>query len=288
MGILKRLQSWFANWRELRRNWKDFPDVAESFKGRRVSWESGGVLQFASRRVRGLSFDGQYLFVKGSKSGIPLNEVEVVEEEDDSFPAFLVIVLMLGIGLGLNFFLRSDMPPTLKWPLFGGAALALAVIYALRANAPGKWSTWRSERQERKPTSTTSTTTEEKSGWKWSWGWTKWLWRIPVSLLLIGLLILILYGGFKFSKEWLYTHTAQEVTATRQGSRTIRVPLHRSFLVTPVREETYGFVYKSPSGRDILLVRHKDDTHLQIPSNVEKFRLVAMESDRLDFEIRFK
>ena len=44
-----------------------------------VRWESGGVVQFESRRVLGRSPDGEYVFVEGSRSGLPIKEITVVE-----------------------------------------------------------------------------------------------------------------------------------------------------------------------------------------------------------------
>jgi hypothetical protein len=47
--------------------------------GNYIQWESGGVLQFEQRRVTGLSDDGEYVFVEGTKTGLPIKEVTVVE-----------------------------------------------------------------------------------------------------------------------------------------------------------------------------------------------------------------
>lgn len=54
---------------------EELPRVAV---GSHVQWESQGVMQFPQpRRVVGLSDDGQWVFVEGSKTGLPLNEVTV-------------------------------------------------------------------------------------------------------------------------------------------------------------------------------------------------------------------
>ncbi len=44
-----------------------------------VQWESGGVLQFATpRKVTGIADAGDYVFVEGSQTGVPMSEVAVV------------------------------------------------------------------------------------------------------------------------------------------------------------------------------------------------------------------
>ena len=50
--------------------------------GDAVQWESQGALQFAQpRRVRAISEDGDWVFVDGSETGIPMNEVSVESRE---------------------------------------------------------------------------------------------------------------------------------------------------------------------------------------------------------------
>lgn len=45
-----------------------------------VQWESGGMLQFTEpRRVTRLSADGQFVFAEGSETGLPINEVKLME-----------------------------------------------------------------------------------------------------------------------------------------------------------------------------------------------------------------
>lgn len=44
-----------------------------------VKWTSGGVDQFAARKVEWISEDGSYLRVIGNNTGIPMNEIEKVE-----------------------------------------------------------------------------------------------------------------------------------------------------------------------------------------------------------------
>lgn len=54
--------------------------------GEYVQWESAGALQFADpKRVTGLSEDGLWVFVEGSKTGLPIKEVSKVDRpsEDD-------------------------------------------------------------------------------------------------------------------------------------------------------------------------------------------------------------
>ena len=49
--------------------------------GSLVQWESQGVSQFAEpRRIRHVSEDGDWVFVDGSETGIPTNEVTVIED----------------------------------------------------------------------------------------------------------------------------------------------------------------------------------------------------------------
>lgn len=45
-----------------------------------VQWESQGVIQFEARQVREVAEGGQYLFVNGSETGIPVSEVTIVSE----------------------------------------------------------------------------------------------------------------------------------------------------------------------------------------------------------------
>jgi hypothetical protein len=48
-----------------------------------VQWTPGGVLQFPEpRRVNGLSESGDYVMVDGSSTGLPINEVTVVQPVD--------------------------------------------------------------------------------------------------------------------------------------------------------------------------------------------------------------
>ncbi|MDI3384113.1 hypothetical protein ACFPPF_01000 [Xenophilus aerolatus] len=44
-----------------------------------VRWESAGVVMFDARRVLGRSPDGEYVFVEGSRTGLPLKEIAMVE-----------------------------------------------------------------------------------------------------------------------------------------------------------------------------------------------------------------
>lgn len=55
------------------------PDV-----GARIQWVSGGVAQFPEpRTVRALSADAQWVFVEGSETGIPIEEIEIFETADE-------------------------------------------------------------------------------------------------------------------------------------------------------------------------------------------------------------
>jgi hypothetical protein len=56
------------------------PPAATPGIGDRVQWESQGVLQFPEpRRIRAFSDDGQWVFVEGSSTGVPLRELTIVE-----------------------------------------------------------------------------------------------------------------------------------------------------------------------------------------------------------------
>ncbi len=55
--------------------------------GSYVQWEPNGVWQFSEpRKVTGFSDDGDYLFVEGSLTGVPLNEVTVMSEPSATVP----------------------------------------------------------------------------------------------------------------------------------------------------------------------------------------------------------
>lgn len=49
-----------------------------------VQWESGGILQFpTARRVIKFSEDGEFAHVEGSNTGLPIDELEVIERAAD-------------------------------------------------------------------------------------------------------------------------------------------------------------------------------------------------------------
>lgn len=47
--------------------------------GDTVRWESQGIVHFEDRRLLGLSDDGEWAFVEGSQTGIPMSELQTVE-----------------------------------------------------------------------------------------------------------------------------------------------------------------------------------------------------------------
>jgi hypothetical protein len=52
--------------------------------GDAVRWESGGVIQFESRRILSLSADGAFAFVEGSATGLPVKELTVTQQATQS------------------------------------------------------------------------------------------------------------------------------------------------------------------------------------------------------------
>lgn len=66
----------------------DKPSQNQIFKvkvGDYVQWESGGILQFVEpRRVNKLADNGNFVFVDGSATGIPINEVTIVQPSSAS------------------------------------------------------------------------------------------------------------------------------------------------------------------------------------------------------------
>jgi hypothetical protein len=65
----------------------DAPDADNVAIGDIVQWAPDGILQFPhGRRVRALSDDGQWAFVEGSKTGLPMAELEVLEKRQQEAP----------------------------------------------------------------------------------------------------------------------------------------------------------------------------------------------------------
>ena len=59
--------------------WAETPETSNIEVGDVVQWAPGGILQFPhGRRVRALSDDGQWAFVDGSETGLPMAELEVL------------------------------------------------------------------------------------------------------------------------------------------------------------------------------------------------------------------
>jgi hypothetical protein len=49
--------------------------------GDHVQWESNGQIQFEAKRIRGFSPDGLWAFVDGSDTGLPIEELTIVNAE---------------------------------------------------------------------------------------------------------------------------------------------------------------------------------------------------------------
>jgi hypothetical protein len=97
------------------------PTVARPKIGDAVRWESAGVVQFAARRVLGLSPDGAYAFVEGSATGIPVKEITVVEHLSSAPPASVPAampdsVAPTFVGLKQDTFTLDEGPVVLQWP----------------------------------------------------------------------------------------------------------------------------------------------------------------------------
>lgn len=82
------------------------------------------MLQFESKRVVGLSDDGQFVFVEGHQAGLPMNEVTVVEAKQHGATPAAGNIGMTGyapqaIVQGFNqdvYTLGSEGKVILQWP----------------------------------------------------------------------------------------------------------------------------------------------------------------------------
>lgn len=55
------------------------PPLPELKIGDIVKWESGGIIQFEARRITGIAETKDFVFVEGSATGIPIQEVTIME-----------------------------------------------------------------------------------------------------------------------------------------------------------------------------------------------------------------
>lgn len=97
------------------------PPPASPKVGDLVNWESGGIIQFESGRVRGVSLDGSYVFVDGSSSGLPIKEITVIAQSSQPGhqlppPAASNPVVGLSILFKQDTFTLDEGPVILQWP----------------------------------------------------------------------------------------------------------------------------------------------------------------------------
>lgn len=87
-----------------------------------VEWEAGGVLQFESKRVTSLSEEGDFAFVEGSSTGLPLNELRKVpsplDEDQRGHEAKLPPFKRVQLRPGMNneIFTLEEGEVVLQWP----------------------------------------------------------------------------------------------------------------------------------------------------------------------------
>lgn len=89
--------------------------------GSSVQWEPNGILQFTEpKRVTGFSDDKEYLFVEGSLTGIPVNEVTVMPEAAVNIPAIPPAtptpVRTAPVGSRQDTFSLDEGVAVLQWP----------------------------------------------------------------------------------------------------------------------------------------------------------------------------
>jgi len=105
--------------------------VLESFKeddderpvevGSYVQWESSGVVQFTEpKRVTGLSDDGTHAFVEGSGTGLPVDQLTVVEAPANplkgEIPPKNPFPLKPSIGVRQDLFSLAEGTVSIQWP----------------------------------------------------------------------------------------------------------------------------------------------------------------------------
>jgi hypothetical protein len=92
-----------------------------------VQWESQGMLQFRDpRRVKGFSDDGQFVFVDGSPTGMPISEITVEEPPIPAVvnqPRQLTVapvngsaITLRGVGMKQDVFSLAEGEVVLSWP----------------------------------------------------------------------------------------------------------------------------------------------------------------------------
>ncbi len=87
---------------------KAFPKVGDL-----VQWESNGVIMVESARVRGLAPAGDFVFIEGSSTGLPMKEITVVAQGSTStapLPSAPVV------GIRQDVFTLDEGTAMLQWP----------------------------------------------------------------------------------------------------------------------------------------------------------------------------
>jgi len=102
----------------------DSHEASEVKIGDFVQWESQGILQFREpKRVKGFSDDGEFVFVDGSNTGIPIAEVNI-DEASATLPRPIVDIPSRGMtgssGEGTTIkqdvFSLTEGEVVLSWP----------------------------------------------------------------------------------------------------------------------------------------------------------------------------
>ena len=87
--------------------------------GDNVKWECGGVIQFDSRRVTEIAKTKDYVFVEGSSTGIPIQEVTIVETNKDAKAPPIVVtppIRPAQPGARQDVFSLEEGQVILQWP----------------------------------------------------------------------------------------------------------------------------------------------------------------------------
>lgn len=86
-----------------------------------VQWESGGAVQFESRRVTGLSSDGSFAFVEGTTTGLPIDELSKVQApspgtESGTHVQSIKHLIPAKVGMNSDTFTLDEGQVILQWP----------------------------------------------------------------------------------------------------------------------------------------------------------------------------
>ena len=85
-----------------------------------IQWESGGVVKFEARRVTGIADTKDFVFVEGSATGIPIQEVTIVEpsrdRSTDKTPPGVPPIKPPVVGARQDVFSLDEGQVILQWP----------------------------------------------------------------------------------------------------------------------------------------------------------------------------